>query len=548
MKNATAKTPRRQGGRLIPLRFGERVGRGADVSGIQPSPCPLPSREGVLRGSAPWRLGGRSSLRGFVAPWLRGYYGRSRRAGRGRPLQAFTLIEMLVSLAVISLALAVVGIVFSITVKTAGQSAAYSETHNWVRQFVQQIDEDLRYCDPSQSILVLAGRTQAAALTKSDLDAGKFYRVLIGNPANVGAGFDPEYGSPIDPQYSDPRADLLMFFSNRPTASVAPVADLTDDPYGAGVKFAPVLVTYGHAALGQAQWNGTNYQFPPDASLRHIENVGGLSPIPATRWHLGRRATILEPSPPMNKVAFDTAEETRITQCNHDGAMPGDVARLDVAAFFAGFAPLPPVIPALYSPYPPATGATWNPAWATTPTMWSYTLQQAIQSLLYLNSAEPNHHVAAVLEDVPVELKSNLGVHMLPGCAWLQVEFLMPEDPRNSVEYSADPSFSGMSQRSDMPRWTTVQAGATYVFVPDTPENRVALARDPTTGLPSARLLNTFARLDQSPGNDASLPATLVTNRIIRLWPYAIRITVRVWDAQKRLDEPIVRSIVHRFE
>jgi hypothetical protein len=244
----------------------------------------------------------------------------------------------------------------------------------------------------------------------------------------------------------------------------------------------------------------------------------------------------------------------RITRCEPDNSidppMPGDVARLDVNLLLAGFGPYATVastFPPLHTPYD-----LYGPDWANASTApgWPGTaLRTCVLNLLYANGVEtPNHHVATVLEDVPVELKSNLGVHMLPGCAWFQVEFLMPEDPRNSVEYSADPSFSGMSQRSDMPRWTTVQAGATYVFVPDTPENRVALARDPTTGLPSARLLNTFARLDQSPGNDASLPATLVTNRIIRLWPYAIRITVRVWDAQKRLDEPIVRSIVHRFE
>ena len=65
---------------------------------------------------------------------------------------AFTLIEMLVSLAVLSVALAVVGVVFTVTTKTASQSAAYSETHNWVRQFVQQIDEDLRYVDPANSV------------------------------------------------------------------------------------------------------------------------------------------------------------------------------------------------------------------------------------------------------------------------------------------------------------------------------------------------------------------------------------------------------------
>jgi prepilin-type N-terminal cleavage/methylation domain-containing protein len=457
---------------------------------------------------------------------------------------AFTLIEMLVSLAVISLALAVVGIVFSITVKTAGQSAAYSETHNWVRQFMQQIDEDLRYCVPSQSILVLVGRTQAAALTKSDLDAGKFYRVLIGNPANVPAGYDPEFNANLDnpnpllAQYSDPRADLLMFFSNRPTVSVAPALNPSaTDPYAAGVKFAPILVTYGQAGLGQPQWDGTNYQFPPDTSLRHIDNVGGLSLIPANRWHLGRRATIVGRSGNATwDLDFDgeaddgVDERGRITAGRATRNYPGDVATFDLPAFLtdpallnAGLAPR--------SPYVFDTDAT----------AWPLLLKQRILRLLYRDGENDQfHHVATVLEDVPVELKSNLGVHMLPGCVWFQVEFLMPEDPRNSVEYS-DPTpliLNDYSSRSDMPRWTTVQDGFTYVFVPDTAENREALAR-PTPG--SGSRLDTFALLNPTGANT-------VANRVIRLWPYAIRITVRVWDAQKRLDEPIVRSIVHRFE
>jgi len=469
---------------------------------------------------------------------------------------------MLVSLAVISLALAVVGIVFSITVKTAGQSAAYSETHNWVRQFVQQIDEDLRYCVPSQSILVLVGRTQAAALTKSDLDAGKFYRVLIGNPANVVAGYDPEYtGGVPDPQYSNPRADLLMFFSNRPTVSVAPNPAATNDPYAAGVKFAPIRVVYGHAALANPVWNGSTgqYDFPTDPNLlRHIDQTidGATTPwvqsrIPANRWHLGRVATIIrDPGVPPTSLADAQFSCGPAGACGNvpQGApytdrgftLPGDAAYLN--------------LPYLLDILGPRWALYWaQPAAWESPYNFSASILPTLNTLMYTTwTADPPylHHVGTALEDVPVELKSNLGVHMLPGCAWFQVEFLMPEDPRNSVDYSdPTPLIPGdYSSRSDMPRWTTVQPDATYVFVPDTPENRQAVASQVyPNGLPYGRLTD-FGRLDQDPNGDTTHLGTAVANRIIRLWPYAIRITVRVWDAQKRLDEPIVRSIVHRFE
>ena len=37
-------------------------------------------------------------------------------------------------------------------------------------------------------------------------------------------------------------------------------------------------------------------------------------------------------------------------------------------------------------------------------------------------------------------------------------------------------------------------------------------------------------------------------NRAIRMWPYAIRITIRAIDQRGRLEEPIARSVVHRFD
>ncbi len=493
-----------------------------------------------------------------VGTWERG-------VGHGGPtLRAFTLIEMLVSLAVISVALAVVGIVFAITVKTAGQSAAYSETHNWVRQFVQQIDEDLRYCDPSQSILVLVGRTQAAALTPDDLAAGKFYRVLIGNPAIVPAGYDPEYtADPPDAQYSNPRADLLMFFSNRPTVSVAPNPDAatdgdpSNDFYAADVPHLLwIRVVYGHAALGQAQWDGTNYQFPPAANLRHIENAGELSPIPANRWHLSRVATIIQDPNSAPTLQFSSTACGAVSRAEYyqDGPfMPGDAALLNRPLLLQTFGPT--YFSASNAPYLSPYDYPSGPLGT-----WQQANQDSVNTLLYATfdvyPTSPHlHHVATVLEEVPVELKSNLGVHMLPGCVWFQVEFLMPEDPRNSAQYSdPDPTHvSGItySSRSDMPRWTSINADSTagpttYVFVPDTPENRnaVALQADPATGIPAVgSRLETFARLNPLP----TAPDT-VDNRIIRMWPYAIRITIRVWDARGRLDEPIVRSIVHRFD
>ena len=129
---------------------------------------------------------------------------------------------------------------------------------------------------------------------------------------------------------------------------------------------------------------------------------------------------------------------------------------------------------------------------------------------------------------------------MLPGCVWFQVEFLMPEDPRNSLDYGAYYSGSSLtSPRADMSRWVSVKDGETYIFVPNTRANREVVCTSTT----SNSRIDDFALMDPT----LSVPDT-IENRRIRMWPYAIRVTVRVYDQQNRLVDPIVRSIVHRFE
>jgi type II secretory pathway pseudopilin PulG len=482
---------------------------------------------------------------------------------------AFTLIELLVSLAVLVLALSVVGTVFSITTKTAGQAAAYSETQSWVRQLMDQLQADLDACEPSKSILVMVGRTQAAALTENDRQAKKYYRVLLGNPANVQAGYDPDFNTNVDPQYSDPRADILMFFANRPTLSQAPpplpTANTIGEAAANGAKLSPIQVVYGHAALGQADPTGTAFL----NNLKHIDAVSGnpraLSALPGVRWQLARRAVILDTNSYANKVVFTGGgfgmpgignEWQRITRFDpdHENALAGDVATLDLNTVLRGFGPNGNAGPvsALFSPYGVnGSGSLWA---SSVPPGWgAWNLRACVEWQLYNGGVLANHHVATVLEQVPVALRGNLGLHALPACVWFQVEFLMPEDPRNSADYTPDATVSGQSTRFDMPRWTSVDPNSMYVFVPDTAENRNAIAKqvDPVgKPLVDSRLAS-FARLDQNSSADASYagvgPSPL-SQRIIRLWPYAIRITARAFDPQKRLDQPIVRSLVHRFD
>lgn len=495
-----------------------------------------------------------------------------RRLGDGQ--RAFTLVEMLVSLAVLSLALSIVGVVFTTTTKTASTAAAYSETSLAVRQIMDQLQQDLDEVDPAKSVLLLAGRTQAGGLSTDDRDAGRYQRFLVGNPANVGGNYDPTGPNP-DPTgtYSDPRADILMFFTNRALRSQAAPLNPNSNSVGAaaanGAKFAPALVTYGHAAVGDARWNGTQYQY--DDNVVHIQDPAPanstLSALPLYEWRLVRRQALICPPDPnqadvWNKAHATLQERERINQCKApqnaaNSDYPGDTLRLNYAEVLARLSSSAATSPAMFDPYNFPNGDWFGFYLTTTP------VRDAVESWLYRQlpgiDGVAKRYIATVIRNVPADLRSNLGLMPVQGCAWFQVEFLMPEDPRNSLGF-VDPTPLGPANDSpaptDTPRWAAVEPGETYFFVPDTLENRLAIAdqvRNPVAGpvfaasLPGTRGLDHFGRLDQNEALHYQRSDAL-TQRIIRTWPYAIRVTVRVYDPKGRLDQPLVRSLVHRFD
>lgn len=474
--------------------------------------------------------------------------------GRERAPRAFTLVEMLVSLAVLVVALSVITVVFTTTTRTTREAAAYADSLAWVRQFMDQIEADLAQVDPSNSILVLVGRTQPAARTQDELEARQFWRVLVGD-SELAGGYEPRFDRFPNDQYSDPRADILMFITNRAHVSQAPPPN--PDPFSAageaalrGAPFSPIRVIYGHAALGMESLVNDEYIFADD--LRHITDrisaqAYEFSTLPLTQWHLARQVAALLPPPTStwtNSHVLTDRARNNLVRCMpyQEGArsMPGDGAYLDYPFVMRLLTSTywEPQHPARFSPYPNAVAPYWQ-------NNWDPRLQRIISSLLYSAQHEAEQHVATVIENPHAELASNLGVHMLPGCAWFEVEFLMPEDPRNSIYYSPNPNWVGgpFQQRQDQPLWTSIERNQTYVFVPDTQGNREVVASQingngqPISG---SRLLD-FSMLNPTDFDN-------VGNRVVRMWPYAIRVTVRVFDAKGRLPEPIVRSIVHRFD
>lgn len=489
------------------------------------------------------------------------------RAHRG----GFTLVEMLVSLAVLTVALAVVTTAFSLTTRTATQAAALSEIEARLREFSRELKADLEGVDPAQSVLVLVGRTQAAAATPDELAAGRFKRFLVGDPNDDSlANYQPQFATSVDNEehYSDPRADLMMFFSNRRVPSAAPPLEPSpawnspNKAYQDGVEYGPVQVVYGHAAIDTAVQTGVAAGIPTydfagaerhiDVAVDNTNDPAKLSNLPLTAWHLARRQAILEPvytnAGGFNTLAIDwntgpaaTSDalndaDSRLLRCAPSTAQvagrwwPGDVAPFNLPAFLK-FLSSP--ANAVRRPYSGVSGG------------WTNTLldSQHIHGILYAGGDAENHHIATVIPNPPPDLRYNLGVQMLPGCGWFQVEFLMPEDPRNSVAhpgYQLSAAGAGVTwARDDAPRWVPVEPGETYVFVPDSAENRLRIASQ------ASGRVDDFAFV--VPPGQPGFNAT-AENRRFRLWPYAIRVTVQVFDPQARMTEPLNYTVVHRFE
>lgn len=289
--------------------------------------------------------------------------------------------------------------------------------------------------------------------------------------------------------------------------------------------------------------------------MTHIEEVGanGLSELPANRWHLARRQILFNVFTGALYESFQNAAYPRVWRCYaHPTAETGlaaDALRFDLPRYIQEFQPRPDphVDLAALSPYGVPPLGAWVPPQAL---RWTGAADQAqlIWRVLYPGGIEQNHHVATVIEQPPAALADNLGLHLAPGCVWFQVEFLMPEDPRNGLEHPLS------DQRRDTPRWVEVENGQTYVFVPDSHENRQliesqALAAPTNVDSLTGDRVFTFKKL--VPDNldlQPYLGLDTIDNRRIRMWPYAIRVTVRVIDQRGRLEQPILRSVVHRFD
>ena len=242
-------------------------------------------------------------------------------------------------------------------------------------------------------------------------------------------------------------------------------------------------------------------------------------------------------------VSIDTLNEERfkrITRCQPYPAnaprFAGDVVGLDLAGLLKA-----PVFDPLFHPYE-GLAIRANTNWIGPDAL------NAVNALLYPpdQTSRNNRHIGTILEEPPADLATNSALRLVPGCAWFQVEFLMPENPRNAID---NPD---INTRTENFRWVDVTPGRTFIFVPDSAANRARIISDGATraaasgngSIARSRLADFAEITPESPNNTQDD----VTDRRVRTWPYALRVTVRAFDPRGRMSDPIVRSIVHRFD
>lgn len=220
-----------------------------------------------------------------------------------RVRSAFSLAELVVAVGVLALMFALVGQVFSLTLKSTGQARALTNVSQVLREFERTLRRDLEHVQPGSSVMVIQGNPVRAYWTQGGKEAD-----ADGTVAQVGKGPDNGYAHPKDVvrEIGDgsnrlewPRADVLMIFTAHGEG-------------GSGTFEKPPpnqAVVYGHAELGEYVPSGPNaweWQpvapapvFPLTTSTHEPAppNNSAVSPLPAQKWHLARRSVVLVQGP-----------------------------------------------------------------------------------------------------------------------------------------------------------------------------------------------------------------------------------------------------------
>lgn len=462
---------------------------------------------------------------------------------------AFTLVELIVSVAILLALMAMIGMIFSTAGKASGTAQASTALYRQLRQITDSIRQDLEAVDPTTGVMAIAGVDVTAYLTADDKANGV-------SPAGH-------------------RADVLMLLNKRDFDPY--VFDPADHP---GAIFEePRQVIYGHANFARINpANGTWLA----GTTRRVE--GTLSEIPASQWHLARRIVGFTKL----GVTGDNTGVWPLTSPAFTGeigalARYADVYRGAWSAFnnaiWPGYfhykAGKPDVFFTWYpsfasekflfvdaSDYPVPRGSAMlkNGKWYRwrSGTNWVYEVVAPPYSETIAPSNTPpplatfgttgstscwpewfyvNGSSRSLIDPNPPAGKDQrLAAYFLPGCADFKVEYTY-DDPRE-IALNEDRT----EPEPDMAKWLDRDKDGSQEMYP---KPRPIHWRDVANGeqVVWSKLSTVPTDYDAGAGNvdlrDRTSPFR---------WPRAVRITIRVYDPAHRLTEPVTQTIVHAWQ
>ncbi len=330
---------------------------------------------------------------------------------------AFTLAELVVSIGILVLMMSLAGQVFNLTVKSTGQATALTEVMQQLRAFEQTLRDDLRGVQPGNSLILIQGNPVNAYWTQSGKDADD-----DGNPSD-----DKGYPHAADPEREkadgsgnavQPRADILMIFTARPGVSYV---EAGTSPLTSNLQ----QVVYGHAELGEyvtSEVAGQKYKFEPAPQAFPTDTLAGaeypsdkkVSPVPAAQWHLARRSVLLLPNnPPVSLTPpLTSLDDPRLLECQTDVFQPEAVGA--VRNFRYEDDVLRPQLS-------PTTGLPMGDPWFL-PAIFGDVTKPYPQW--------KNPFARSKLDPAPPALYANrIGDYLLPNCASFEVEWTL--NPRS---------------------------------------------------------------------------------------------------------------------
>ena len=206
----------------------------------------------------------------------------------------FSLVELIVAMGILVLMMALAGQVFSVTVRSTGQATALTTVNQDLRAFERMLREDLRHVHAGSSLIVIEANPINAYWTQDGRDSDS-----NGDPSDGYPHLSDSEREDADGNMLPPRADILMLFTARTATSAT----------NPGVSSDLQQVVYGHARLGEYEpvdGGSQPYAFVPDPEAFPVLEDGvvpglpdpeAVSPTPADQWHLANRRVLLMETP-----------------------------------------------------------------------------------------------------------------------------------------------------------------------------------------------------------------------------------------------------------